>query len=560
MSWTDVAKTPRRIHRMTQILQVLAKHGFGHFVHYLNLQAYLPISKRLPKVTAEGEAPEPETLASRTRMVLQELGPTFVKLGQLLSTRPDLLPEDFITEFSRLQDQVEPFPAAQAIERIEQELGRSIDEVFGSFEREPRASGSIGQVHNATLRDGREVVVKVKRPGIEAVVRGDMDMLGLLAERAEAVPDLRVFRPKTILEEFHRAMQQEMDYVSEASNTAKFYDALADRPGVRSAQVHWDYTTSSVLTLDRLSGEKLQNVERLAEMGVDPREMAQRMLDTFFYQFFEAGFFHADPHPGNLLVTSDGVLELIDFGMVGRLGASLRSQLGTALIGIARQDMELILDVFTELGVVSDPMSAGLRADMQAILDKYYGIPIRHMDTARVFHDVMRVTRTHNIVLPRDFVLLGKALVTITGLAKSLDPELNVRDTIAPYAKALVREKLSPKRIAKVLGANAWYLSNLLGQLPREIRQLFRKVLGGDLEVAFRHEGLEHFISEIDRASNRLAFSVLVASIVIGSSLIIHANIGFPVLGVSGLGLFGYLTAFVLGVWLLIAILRSGRL
>ncbi len=561
MSWASVAKTPRRIHRMTQILQVLAKHGFGHFVHYLNLQGYLPLSRRLPRPPAtESEAAQPDTIAARTRLVLQELGPTFVKLGQLLSTRPDILPEEFVEEFSKLQDQVEPFPADEAIARIEAELKCKLGEVFRTFERTPRASGSIGQVHDATLLDGREVVVKVKRPGIEPVVRSDIDLLTLLAERAENVPDLRVFRPLAIIEEFDRAVRQEMDYVAEASNTARFQELMAHRDDIVSPGVHWDYTTSSVLTLDRLSGEKLLDAARVEKMGVHRAGLAHRLLDAFMFQYFEAGFFHADPHPGNLLITPDGRLGVIDFGMMGRLDSHLRGLLGAGLIGIVRHDMDLVLDVFDDLGVAPDADPVGLRVDMLAVLDKYYGIPIRHMDAGRVFQDIMKTARKHNILLPRDFVLLGKSLVTVTGIAKSLDPALDLRDTVTPYVKTLVREKLSPTRLGKLLGNQAWRLFNVLGRLPREIRLLLRKAIGGELQVVFRHEGLDHLITELDRASNRLAFSVLVASLIIGSSLIIRAGGGRPIMGVNSFGLFGYVTAFVLGVWLLIAILRSGRL
>ena len=561
MSLSGFAKTPRRLHRMTQILQVLAKHGFGHFVHRLNLQGYLPVLKRLKEVpVAPDLADEADTIPSRTRLVLQELGPTFVKLGQLLSTRPDVLPESFVSEFRKLQDHVKPFPSDQAIERVQAELGDELSARFQAFEREPRASGSIGQVHDAVLADGREAVVKIKRPGIEKVILSDLDLLGLLAERADAVPDLRVFRATMLIEEFGRAMQRELDFVSEASNTARFQQQFAGREGVRSPRVYWDCTTSSILTLERLSGEKLDDVAKLGDMGIDCREVARRLLDAFMFQYFESGLFHADPHPGNLMVTQDGGVAVIDFGMVGHLDGELRSHLGTALVGVARKDTELIVDVFGEMGVIADAGSVGLRPDILYMLDKYYGIPVRHIDAAAVFREVMEIARRHAIVLPRDFVLLGKSFVTVVSIAKSLDPTLNVRDTITPYAKALVREKLSPKRVAKLLGANAWHLTNLLQRLPREMRQLLRKALAGDLQLAFRHEGLDHFISELDRASNRLAFSVVVASLVIGSSLIVHAKVGTTILGVSALGVLGYLSALLLGVWLLIAILRSGRM
>jgi len=561
VSIAGLAKTPRRIHRMSQVLQVLVKHGFGHIVRRMNLHTHLPVLNRL----REGGAPPPgeiETIARRARLILQELGPTFVKLGQVLSTRPDVLPEEFIEELRRLQDQVEPFSIEQARERLEMELGAPIRETFAEFVDEPKASGSIGQVHYARLIDGSEVVIKIKRPGIERTIMSDLDLLGILAEQAERIPELQPFRPAMMVEEFSRAIQRELDFISEGSYTAKFHELFRDDPSVRIPRVHWEFTTSSVLTLERLSGVKMSDAAGLERLAVNRKELARRLMSLFMRQFFSEGLFHADPHPGNIFVMPSGTLGLIDFGMVGHLDTTLRSQLATSLIALVKQDLDLIVDIYADIGVVSEGTNyAELKPDLISLLDKYYGVPVEKIDTRAAFMEIMRIARRHEIVLPRDFVLLGKAFVTVMGQARELDPQFDLAGLAAPQAKALLKQRFSPDALTRTIGSNLWHLSSLLHQVPRELRQITKKILAGQLQMVFRHEGLERFSNELDRTGNRLAFSIVVASVVIGSSLIIHAKIGPSVFGnVSAVGFAGYAVAFAMGALLMIGILRSGRL
>jgi len=561
LSIASIARTPRRLHRMTQILQVLARHGFGHVVRRLNLQSHLPVVKRLLEVPPTAPPPAEDTIPKRVTLALEELGPTFVKLGQLLSTRPDVMPEDFIQEFRRLQDHVQPFEAAEAKTRIATELSAPVREVFSHFNDVPRASGSIAQVHDATLVDGTEVVVKVKRPGIDRRIMADLDLLAFLADQAERVPELRVLRPAMMADEFSQAVRRELDFITEAAFTAKFARDF-DKKGVRIPTVYWDYTTSSVLTLERLSGVNLSDPAQLDKSGVDRKRLANDILAAFMHQFFETGLFHADPHPGNLLVTPAGQLALVDFGMVGHLSTELRNQLGATLIALVQNDLDLVVDILSDIGVLSDDTDLGeFKLHLTALLDKYYGIPAKRIDARDVFTEIMRIAREHGVLLPRDFVLLGKSLATVTSIARQLSPDVNLAEVVAPHATSLIKQRFMPGQLTKSLTSNLWHLSNMLTQVPRDLRQILKKFLAGKLQMAFRHQGLENFITELDRSSNRLAFSIIVASIVIGSSLIIHAKIGPMLLGnVSLLGFVGYAVAFLLGVLLMIAILRSGRL
>lgn len=517
--------------------------------------------KRLLEVPPTSPPPEEDTIAKRVTLALEELGPTFVKLGQLLSTRPDVVPEEFIQEFRRLQDRVQPFDAAEAKARIATELGAPIRELFSHFNDIPRASGSIAQVHDARLLDATEVVVKVKRPGIDRQIMTDLDLLRLLADQAERVTDLKVFRPAMMADEFSQAVRRELDFITEAAFTAQFAKDFENR-NIGIPAVYWDFTTSSVLTLQRLSGLNLTDPSQLNKAGVDKKRLAHDMLSAFMHQYFDTGLFHADPHPGNLLVTPTGRLSLVDFGMVGHLGTELRNQLNAILIALAQSDLDLVVDILSDIGVLSDDTDLGeFKLHLTALLTKYYAIPVKRIDTRTIFSEIMRIAREHRVVLPRDFVLLGKSLATITSLARQLHPDVNMAEVVGPHAKTLITQRFLPGQLAKSLTSNLWRLSNMVTQVPRDLRQILKKFLAGKLQMAFRHQGLENFITELDRSSNRLAFSIIVASIVIGSSLIIHAKIGPMLLGnISVLGFIGYAVAFVLGVLLMIAILRSGRL
>jgi ubiquinone biosynthesis protein len=547
--------------RLGPIIRVLARHGFGHV-----------LGLRVPRVGRVARIPAPRRLV----MALQELGPTFVKFGQMLSTRADLLPEAYITELRTLTEQVPPFDTAVARRIVETELKKPIAELFREFADAPVASGSIGQVYHAVLQTGEAVVVKVKRPDIEKIMMADLDLLDPLAGLVERVEELKAFRPRMIVEEFRRSVRRELDFVSEASFTAKIAEELADNPRVRCPAVYWDLTTSSVLVLERLPGVSLNRKQELAAMAVDRKQLARDLAEVFLHQFFKSGLFHADPHPGNILVTPEGKIGLVDFGMAGRLDPDLRRALGTSLIALTRRDLDIITDIYLEIGAVSDDTDVErLKSDLSEMLDKYYGIPIHCLDFRRALGDGVRIARTHHVLLPRDFVLLGRSFVTMVMMARELDPEFDLSAVAKPYALSLMADKVSPERLAHSALGHLWYVAQSLHRLPRDLRTLSRKLLGGSLQFTLRVSELDGFIRELDRATNRLAFSVIVSAIVIGSSVLLHAKVN-PLMddlpgvvgrffhahmpNVSALGLAGFLFAGVLGMLLSVAIWRSGRM
>lgn len=554
-----IARTYRSVTRLRQILQVVARYGFGYLVDRIQLGHYLPLPTRW-KGGPGLEAEEP-SLARRLADMLEELGPTFVKFGQMLSNRPDLLPPVFIQELRRLQDRVVPFDTALARATIEKELGAPVEELFGEFSAEPFAAGSVAQVYHAATREGDQVVVKVKRPGIDKVILTDIDLLSQLARLLEEhVSETRVLRPQLLVEEFRRSVRRELDFTSEASATARFYQQFAEHPRVRTPQVFWEYTTTSVLTLERLAGRNLSDREALEEMGVDREQLARTLTEAFLQQFFLTGLFHADPHGGNLLVDEEGVLTIVDFGIVGSLSDELRSQLATTFIAAVARQVGIVIEVYTDIGVVGPETNVReLKGDLEELLNKYFEVPLAHIDQLTVFQELMSLARRHRVFLPRDFVLLGKAFVTVSALARELDPQFDMASVAAPYARRLMVEKLSPARLARSVGLVLWQLSSLAQRAPRGLRQLLDKAVAGQLQFIFRHQGLDPFGHTLERTGNRLASAIILAAVLLSATTLITAGLGPQLWGVSALGLAGLVVSGVLAVWLGLAIWRSNR-
>ena len=558
----ELARTYRNLRRLKDIALVLSRHGFGQLVEQIKLGGYVPLLSRLlggPGGAGEAPTPAPERLVQ----VLQDLGPTFVKFGQMMSTRPDLVPEEYIAALSSLQDRVEPFASQAARAIVEAELGRPPGEVFARFEDRPLASGSIAQVHAAELAGGGRVAVKIRRPGADKTVLADLELLEGLAELAEKhVPELGRFRPRLIVEELGRSLRRELNFTSEAGAMVKFARFFAGDGDVRIPAVHWELCTQSLLVMELVEGVPLTDLERLRGAGCDTRALAGRLCRAFMRQFFEFGTFHADPHPGNVMRLDGDVPALLDFGMTGQLSGELKGQLATTLLALVRGDMELMINVYTDIGVFSEGADlAAVRLDLLELLDRYYGVPARNIDMTAAFHDVLRLARRHEVDLPRDFVMLGRAFVLMSSLVRRLDPDIDIASAVRPYAERLLLERLSPRHLLKRAGAGLYYLSSFLNSLPRDLRQLMKKAQTGRLALTFRHENLDKLAQELDRASNRLAFAVIIAAVIVGSSLVMHAKLGPALYGdISALGLVGYVVAGFLGLGLAWAIYRSGKL
>ena len=562
MKLLNFTRTYRNLVRIKEILQVLTKHGFGHIVSQLNLTIYIPNLRQLGVLTNIPSYLSQDSAAARLRMVMQELGPTLIKLGQILSGRPDIIPENFIREFKSLQDRVPPFPTSQALQIVAAEFGSPAQEIFPYFEEQVLASGSIGQVHRAKLPNGQKVIVKVKRPGIEDIIATDVAIIRFFAELSEKyIEELRIFQPVMIVEEFWRTIQRELDFTAEAAYTEKFWALLQDNPNVTSPQVYWQHTTSNIITLQRMQGRNIGDFEAIAAAGLDIKVLARNLVTSFMQQYFVWGLFHADPHPGNILFSPSGQIFLIDFGMVGHLSEELKEQLSTTVLALVRNDIETIIQVYSDIGVFTEQVnSRELRSDIIELLDKYFNTPFHHLDLSKVFQDIVRLARHHKVILPRDFVLLGKSLVMVASLAREMDPDFNLAKAATPHVAIILREKFSPRRLAQMSAFQLWTLFSLVQKLPVELKEMLRRIKSGNLCLTVRHESIERYLRDLDRIANRLAVSIVLAAIIIGASLLAMAQVGPKFQEIPILGLIGYIIAGICGLILLIAMLRSGRL
>jgi ubiquinone biosynthesis protein len=563
-------KSVRSIHRLETIARVLSVHGFGHIVEKLGLEKYIPLPKRIrqpgiPDLETETES----NLGYRLARVCEDLGPTFIKLGQILSTRPDLLPADMIAELAKLQDRVPPFDTEKARQIIADDLGLNTDEAFETFAESPFASGSIAQVYRATTRPTANrpscrVVVKVKRPDIEDTTKLDMIILAWIAEVAERfVPELKAYQPAVIAEEFEQTLLREMDFINEAATVERFNEAMGEDANFRVPKVFWELTGPAVLTLEEMQGISLRTLLAGDDDGIDRKLLAHRLADGFVRQFFEIGLFHADPHPGNVLVEPPASMSLIDFGQTGRIDDIMLSQLVMALMGAIRREPEIVVEVLADMNALGeDTNRAQLRRAFLQLIEKYYGLPLHRFDMQRLFYEVTSLVRQNDVNLPREFVIFGKALVAVGGISLQLDPELDLIGLVKPRLRKLLLNRFSPKRMLRSAAVSGWHLLHLLKDAPGQLLDLSRRASRGRWQLTIRHQNLDHLANELDRASNRIGFAIIIGAIIMGSSWVLTSTSEAQVLGIPlrSIGVAGYLVAGVMGFWLLISIIRRGRL
>lgn len=545
----------RHLRRYRQVVEVLLRHGFGYVLDQLDLQHLVPFGRRvLPPATPE------QSRGARLRSALEALGPTFVKLGQILSTRPDLVPEDVVDELSLLQDHVPPVQVEQITAVLQGELGRPVEEAFASFDPEPLAAASIGQVHRATLQDGTAVVVKVRRPGVEELVETDLEILQQLARLVEERWRPERFSPAAFVDEFSRVLRREMDYRLEAGNIERFRRAWAADTRVRIPRVYWELTTSRVLVMEYLGGVKVDDREGLERLGLDPRRIARLGAEVFLQQVLIDGVFHGDPHPGNLFVMEDGRLGMIDFGIVGRLDDELMNAVADLFVGVTRRDTERVVRGLVRVGAVDQNVDQrALRRDLADLIDRHYGKTLQQMELGVIVQEILRLTHRHQLRLPEDLMLLAKALVTIEGVGKHLDPEFNALEIAEPFARELMERQLDPRAVVRRAVDETQAYLQLLGRLPVKTDAILTRLDRGELQIQFVHKGLDPTVQRLERTSNRVAMSVVLAALILGSAIILQAHAGPTLWGVPLLGLLGFVMAAFLGLGLVIGILRSGR-
>ncbi|MDR4497764.1 MAG: AarF/UbiB family protein [Candidatus Scalindua sp.] len=561
MLFGDITQKIYNIDRLRQILQVLAKYGFGYIVDRLMIDQRI-VSKNLFRFGPMNKLKIFDlSVPVRARKVLEELGPAFIKLGQILSTRPDVIPLEFCKEFEKLQDKVPSFDFKKVEEVIRSELKKPVDEIFNNFSHTPVAAASLSQVHYAELKTGENVVVKVQRPDIRKVIIKDLKILDGLAKLIEKhIEESRIYSPVGIVNEFQETILKEMDFNAEAAHIARFQLNFKDTDTVYVPKVYHTVSTGRVLTLERIEGTKITDREEIEKSGLDRKQIAVNGANAILKQVFIDGFFHADPHPGNIFVIEGNKIVFLDYGMVGRIDEETKDQLANILTAITERDVSEISETFLAMGMIDEVDVRKLNLSLADIMDSYYGLPLKDLRVGPLLVDIVKLVPQYKVKILPDLFLLAKTVLTIESVGKRLYPEFNMAVQAKPFVESLLKSRYSPKKIAKEIRKFAKELNRLKNSLPKDINLILNKIKKGTLKIDFEHKGLENLILHMDKVSNRIAFSVIIAALVIGSSIIMQTDKGSLFLGFPVLGIIGYLVASVLGFGLAIAILRSGRL
>jgi ubiquinone biosynthesis protein len=556
-----------RVHRMThvrrysEIVAILVKYGFVDVVHALHLTAYVTAGRRVLSLAGR-KPPADQSRARRFRLALEELGPTFIKFGQALSTRQDLLPAEVIGELSRLQDAVPPLAPGVAQRAIAEAFAAPVEELFAEFVAEPIAAASIAQVHRAVLQSGEPVAVKVRRPEIGSIIESDLAILTDLARLAERhIPDATLYSLPELVEEFARTIRREQDLAREGRIIERVASRFGGDPTVYFPRVCWELTNAAVLTLEFLEGVKVTAVGTREAPALDPVVVARRGADVVLKQILIDGLFHADPHPGNILVLPDNVVAFIDFGIVGRINRQMRDALGQTILAIRSHDAERLAEIVTRVATPLRPVDlAALSRDLDEMLDLYADMSVGDLRLGDVFASITQAMSRHRLKLPPDVLLLIKSLSTIEGVGRQLDPSFKIVEYAAPFVEQLFLQKRRPAAVARRTANAGREMLGALRSLPRDVAEITRRARTNGLRVEFVHRDFDVFVREMDRSSNRLSFAVVIGAIVIGSSIVVHASLGPTAFGYPLVGVIGFVIAGVLGIGLAVGILKSGRL
>jgi len=553
----------QNLKRSKEIFTVLVKFGFGFLFNKQAAKSDLGIDVEKTKFRGETESIRRMSGPAKLRTALEELGPTFVKLGQILSTRPDLLPRAYTDELSNLQDAATPFSAEEAEVQFKNEFNQGTAELFAEFEPEPMAAASLSQVHRARLRTGELVAVKVQRPDIRNQIETDISILHRLAAIMEKrMHWSRIYQPADLVREFSYMIRQELDFKREAHNLESFHRNFPDSEEIRMPKVYWKQTSERIITMELVEGTKINRVIKSEEDEFDKQEIASRITNAFLKQVFKDGFFHGDPHPGNIIIQKDNVVGFLDFGIVGRIDDWTKNKLADVLIAITQNDVEKIIKVWREMDLL-DPLqnTQPIERELQHFLDKYYGIPSKDIKIGRLLEEIIDIMVRHEVKAPTVLALLTKALIHIEGICRQLDPDFNMVAYTEPYAKELLKRKYSPHELFKKSTQLSKDLLEVAEKIPYEFYLLSKGLRQGKLSVGFKHEHLEELTVVIDRASNRIAFGLIIAALIIGSSFIMSIDKGPFLFNYPILGLLGYMVAAFLGLGLVVSIIiRRGKL
>ena len=556
-----VGRTYRHLARYRQILTVFFKYGFGDLVELLKIEQYIEIGLQLISKNRRSRL-EKLSRAQRVRMACEELGPTYIKFGQILSTRPDLVPIDFIKELSKLQDNVPSSPFSEVSKIIEAELGGAPEDIFDFFEETPLASASIGQVYRATLKDGEAVAVKVQRPGIKKIIEVDLEIMLHLATLMERhIEEMSLHQPVKIVEEFARTLEKEIDYNIEATSMERIARNFLNDLTIYVPKVFRETTTESVLTTEFVEGIKVSEIDRLEEAGLDRKLITVRGADIVLKQIIKHGFFHADPHPGNVFVLPDNVICLLDFGMTGSVDRRTREDFIDLAESVVNRNESRATQVLLKLtDWDEDPDIRLLEKDVADFMGRHLHKPLKDIKIGKLLNNLLELAFQHRLRIPPDIFLMLKAFSAIEGVGLMLDPDFDMIQQAAPFIKEVKHARLSPQRITGDIFRLAIELFQFVENFPKDILSITRLIKQQKLSLNLEYKGLDKMLSTYDQISNRISFSIIIAALIIGSALVIMSKVPPLFYDISLIGIVGFLAAAIMGIWLLVAILRKGRL
>ncbi len=550
----------RDMGRLNTIVGVLVKHGLGDAVHRLGLADTLARAGQALMWTHAADLARLEPPV-QVRLAMEELGPTFVKLGQILAGRADLLAPEWIAEFEKLHNQVPALPLEALRPQLREDWGCEPEAIFARFDAEPLAAASIAQVHAAQLQDGSEVVVKIRRPGITETLAADLRLLRHLAALAEGQwPALRPLQPQQLVRELDRSLQRELDLAQECRNAERIARDQASLPWVVVPQVHWAWTRTRVNVQARVQGVPGNRLAELDAQGLDRRLLAQRGAQSVLKMIVEDGLFHADPHPGNVFYLQGNRIAFIDFGMVGQLTRRRREQLLRLLLGLVQRDATSVSDVLLDwTGDAREVDTEQLEAEIEAFVDRYHGVPLAQLALGQMFSDVTGILRAHHLALPSDLALLVKAFITLEGMGRGLDPQFRMAEEALPLLRRALRERYQPRVLAR-RGKHALQRAlALIEQGPHDLARLLQRLRRGQLRIGLDVAHVQRVGDQLNEAANRMAMALVIAALIIGSSIVMTVSGGPTLLGLPAFGLLGFCGAVIGSVWLLRAIARSHR-
>jgi ubiquinone biosynthesis protein len=552
----------RELPRLHEIASVFIRHGLGDFVQRIGIAGVL---ERAGQILHRGPAADAVALdpAQRMRMALEELGPTFVKLGQVMATRVDLFPPRWIAELEKLHADVPAVPFEALLPELTRSLGRSPFEVFREIDPRAHGAASIAQVHRARLQDGTPVVLKVRRPGVRETIDADLRLLRRVSELIESeIPEARRYRPAEIAEQFAKSLEREADFAVETRNIERFAKNFAGDPYIVIPRIYPEYTSDVLLVQEHVEGIPATDLPAVEASGLDRKLLAARGVDGFLKMILLDGFFHADPHPGNVFYLPGNRIVVIDFGMVGRLSPQRRAQVIDLLGGLARMAEEPMLEVLLDWAGDAYVDEARLAADVNEMVFDYEGVPLRDIRVGNVIRQFAAIVRQHSIVLPSDLSLMFKALITLEGLGRQYDPDFHIVSRLTPLVKSALAERYQPGELMRRGRGVVSEFMNVVGGVPRDLARFLREARRGKTRIDLDLKRLDSFGRQLDRTLDRVTVGIMTASLVIGSAIVLTVRDGPTLWGIPvlpAIGLLGYVLAFLNSLWIVYGIWRSGR-